>query len=55
MDKMSIQAADRLGNVHEYYFSAKLEEIRRMNASGADVLNLGIGSPDLQIGRRRVG
>ncbi len=47
MDKMSMQAADRLGNVHEYYFSAKLEEIRRMNAAGADVLNLGIGSPDL--------
>jgi len=39
--------ANRLGNLQEYYFSTKLDEIRRMNATGADVLNLGIGSPDL--------
>lgn len=42
-----IQTASRLGEVKEYYFSSKLREIRQMNAAGKDVLNLGIGSPDL--------
>ncbi len=44
---MIIQPANRLGDVKEYYFSVKLREIARMNAEGKDVLNLGIGSPDL--------
>ena len=39
--------AKRIGNVQEYYFSVKLKEIAQMNAQGADVINLGIGSPDL--------
>jgi LL-diaminopimelate aminotransferase len=39
--------ADRLNNVGEYYFSQKLEEIRVMRSQGRDVINLGIGSPDL--------
>jgi aspartate/methionine/tyrosine aminotransferase len=42
-----IQLADRIAEVKEYYFSKKLDEIRAMNARGLDVLNLGIGSPDL--------
>ena len=42
-----IVPADRIGNVQEYYFSVKLKEIAQMNARGADVINLGIGSPDL--------
>ncbi len=42
-----IPAANRLGQVKEYYFSRKLREIAQLRASGADVLNLGIGSPDL--------
>ncbi|MEL6943757.1 MAG: aminotransferase class I/II-fold pyridoxal phosphate-dependent enzyme [Bacteroidota bacterium] len=42
-----IQTASRLGEVKEYYFSSKLREIRQMNAAGKNVLNLGIGSPDL--------
>ena len=42
-----IQPANRIGNVQEYYFSVKLKEIAQMNAQGADVINLGIGSPDL--------
>lgn len=42
-----IPAANRLGQVKEYYFSRKLREIAQMRAAGADVLNLGIGSPDL--------
>ncbi len=43
----TIQPAERIGNVQEYYFSVKLKEIAQMNAQGADVINLGIGSPDL--------
>jgi aspartate/methionine/tyrosine aminotransferase len=39
--------ADRLNQVGEYYFSQKLEEIRVMRSQGLDVINLGIGSPDL--------
>ncbi|RMG84987.1 MAG: aminotransferase class I/II-fold pyridoxal phosphate-dependent enzyme [Bacteroidetes bacterium] len=42
-----IQPANRLGEVKEYYFSKKLREIAQMRAQGLDVLNLGIGSPDL--------
>lgn len=42
-----IVPAERISNVQEYYFSVKLKEIARMNAQGADVINLGIGSPDL--------
>ncbi len=42
-----IVPAKRIGNVQEYYFSVKLKEIAQMNAQGADVINLGIGSPDL--------
>ena len=42
-----IKVADRLNNVEEYYFSRKLDEIREMRAQGKEVLNLGIGSPDL--------
>ncbi len=44
---MIIQKANRLANVSEYYLSQKLEEIRKMNLNGANVINLGIGSPDL--------
>lgn len=44
---LNIQTASRLGQVEEYYFSRKLREIAQMRAEGKDVLNLGIGSPDL--------
>jgi len=44
---MIIKAANRIGEVKEYYFSKKLREIAVMNANGQDVINLGIGSPDL--------
>lgn len=43
----NIVPANRLNSVSEYYFSAKLREIAEMNAAGANVLNLGIGNPDL--------
>jgi LL-diaminopimelate aminotransferase len=44
---MKIKTADRLNIVSEYYFSRKLKEIAALRASGVDVINLGIGSPDL--------
>ena len=39
--------ADRLCSVGEYYFSRKLREIEEMRRGGADILSLGIGSPDM--------
>lgn len=42
-----IQTAKRLGEVKEYYFSRKLREIAQLRAEGKDIINLGIGSPDL--------
>ena len=39
--------AVRLGSVSEYYFSRKLREIEEMRQAGADIISLGIGSPDL--------
>lgn len=44
---MEIKIAERLSGVGEYYFSIKLAEIDRLRASGKDIINLGIGSPDL--------
>lgn len=42
-----IEQANRLKHVKEYYFSTKLKEVRAMQESGKDIINLGIGSPDL--------
>jgi LL-diaminopimelate aminotransferase len=44
---MQIELAHRLHGIGEYYFSKKLKEIEVLNTSGAPVINLGIGSPDL--------
>ncbi len=44
---MIISPANRLDNVTEYYFSQKLQEIREMNLRGLNVINLGIGNPDM--------
>ncbi len=44
---MEIDVAKRLQLTEEYYFSKKLREIDEMNKNGAQVINLGIGSPDL--------
>jgi hypothetical protein len=43
---MKVKAADRTGLVQEYYFSSKLKQIDEMRKGGADIINLGIGSPD---------
>lgn len=40
-------AARRLEQVNEYYFSGKLKEIAQMTAQGKNVINMGIGSPDM--------
>ncbi|HCL06465.1 MAG TPA: aminotransferase [Chitinophagaceae bacterium] len=44
---MQIKTATRLEGIGEYYFSQKLREIDTLNKEGKDILNLGIGSPDL--------
>jgi len=44
---MNIQPANRTNSVQEYYFSTKLKEIAEMRAKGINVINLGIGSPDM--------
>ncbi len=44
---MIVSLADRLQDVKAYYFVQKLEEIRALKAQGKDVINFGIGSPDL--------
>ena len=43
-----IQPAKRLDTVQEYYFSKKLREVRELLATGKPIINMGIGSPDLQ-------
>jgi len=43
---MKVKPAERTLNVQEYYFSQKLAQIERMRREGADIINLGIGSPD---------
>ena len=42
-----MEPSKRLEGVGEYYFSQKLREIDDMNKVGKQVINLGIGSPDL--------
>lgn len=46
-DTALIAPASRLGQTKEYYFSKKLREIDEMRQRGQDIINLGIGSPDL--------
>jgi LL-diaminopimelate aminotransferase len=45
---MGIESARRLRGIEEYYFSQKLEQIAKMNREGCSVINLGIGSPDME-------
>src|SRR5678809_390531 len=42
-----MQLAERLNGIGEYYFSQKLREIESLNKQGRNIINLGIGSPDL--------
>ena len=43
-----MEPANRLQTVEEYYFSKKLREVNLLIESGNPVINLGIGSPDMQ-------
>jgi len=43
---MKVKPAERTESVKEYYFSQKLRQIDLMRKAGANVINLGIGSPD---------
>ncbi|WP_347922811.1 aminotransferase class I/II-fold pyridoxal phosphate-dependent enzyme [Pontimicrobium sp. SW4] len=43
-----IEGANRLHTVEEYYFSKKLREVNLLKVAGKPIINLGIGSPDLQ-------
>jgi len=43
-----MKAANRLDTVQEYYFSKKLREVRALSTEGKPIINMGIGSPDLQ-------
>lgn len=42
-----MEVAKRLDGIGEYYFSQKLREIDELNKQGKNIINLGIGSPDL--------
>ena len=42
-----VKTSKRLDGIGEYYFSQKLREIDELNRQGKNVINLGIGSPDL--------
>ncbi len=44
---MIIPTANRLEGISEYYFAGKLREIATLRTQGHDIINLGIGSPDL--------
>ena len=50
----NITPAYRVGSVQEYYFSRKLKEVAEMNAAGKNVINLGVGSPDLPPSERTI-
>lgn len=43
-----IEVANRLKHVEEYYFSKKLKEVALLKSQGKPIINLGIGSPDLE-------
>ena len=42
-----MEVAKRLKGIGEYYFSQKLREIEELNKAGKNIINLGIGSPDM--------
>jgi LL-diaminopimelate aminotransferase len=42
-----MKTSKRLNGINEYYFSQKLREIEALNKQGRNIINLGIGSPDL--------
>ncbi len=51
---MIIAEAKKLDSVKEYYFSKKLQQISDMRSSGKDIINLGIGNPDLKPSQKTI-
>jgi LL-diaminopimelate aminotransferase len=47
IENKSMHTAKRLEGIGEHYFSQKLREIDELNKQGKNIINLGIGSPDL--------
>ena len=47
IETLQIATASRLDGIGEYYFSQKLRQIDELNKAGKNVINLGIGSPDM--------
>lgn len=45
--ELIISPAKRLDSVKEYYFAGKLRELRERMSQGEDIINLGIGNPDM--------
>ncbi len=43
---MSIEPAEHIKSISEYYFSVKLAEVAKMNADGKNVISLAVGAPD---------
>ncbi len=42
-----MKPSNRINKVSEYYFSKKLAEVKELQDQGKNIINLGIGSPDL--------
>lgn len=42
-----MKVSKRLEGIEEYYFSQKLREIEQLRQSGKQIINLGIGNPDM--------
>ena len=42
-----MEPANRIQHIEEYYFSKKLREIEVLRKSGIEIINAGVGSPDL--------
>ncbi|MFA9289919.1 MAG: pyridoxal phosphate-dependent aminotransferase [Solirubrobacteraceae bacterium] len=47
MSNSLINPALRLKEINEYYFSKKMKEVASLQKQGMDIINLGIGSPDI--------
>lgn len=46
-EQQKFTVSNRLNGVGEYFFSKKLREIDALNREGKNIINLGIGSPDM--------
>ncbi len=47
IERNHMNTSRRLEGIGEYYFSQKLREIEELHRQGKEIINLGIGSPDL--------